>query len=67
MAKYSKALYDSQDMNFDPKMKFLTAYIDKNYEDPPKKFLLSKSKYEKSQINDIELLNSNISPEPQQK
>ena len=62
MAKYSKALYASQDLNFDSKMKFLTAYIDKNYEDPPKKFLLSKTKYEKTQINDIDLLNSHLQP-----
>lgn len=45
MAKYSKALCSSQDITFDPKMKFLAGYIDRNYEDPPKNFLLSKSKY----------------------
>jgi len=31
MAKYSKALCDSQDLTFDPKMKFLAGYIDRNY------------------------------------
>ena len=62
MAKYSKALYASQDLNFDSKIKFLTAYIDKNYEDPHKKFLLSKAKYEKTQINDKDLLNSHFQP-----
>ena len=66
MAKYSKALYSSQELIFDPKMKFLTTYIENNYEDPPKKYLLSKSKYEKMQTNDLDLLNG-AQAEPKQK
>ena len=62
MAKYSKALYASQDLNFDPKMKFLSTYVENNYEEPSKKFMLSKAKYEKSQENDLDLLSGNSAP-----
>lgn len=40
-------------------MKFLNAYVDK-FEPPAKKFMVTKRKSEKAQMNDMDLLNNDI-------
>lgn len=42
-------------------MKFLSAYVDKNYEPPSTKYLVTKKKSEKAQINDFDLLTPELS------
>ena len=59
MAKYSKALYASSEVEIDPKLRFLSKYVEENYDPRAKKeFLVSKSKFAKMERNDLDLHNN---------
>lgn len=39
-------------------MRFLTNFVNENYEPPSKKFMITKRKSERAQLNDVDLLSN---------